>query len=67
MHAELGAILGLDRSITSGSSVYVARISKNGNFLISKPCEMCYLAMKHVGVKKVFYSIDDNRCGYYKL
>jgi hypothetical protein len=31
MHAELGAILGMDRKITEGATVYVARVGKKGN------------------------------------
>ncbi len=53
LHAELGAILGVDRSITEGATVYVARIGKEGDYKISKPCQMCHEALKHVGVKKV--------------
>ena len=67
VHAELGVILGLDRSITEGSTVYVARIGKRGDFRMSKPCEMCHAAMKHVGVKRVIYTIDNEITGSYKL
>ena len=67
MHAELGAILGLDRSITEGATVFVARVGKEGDFKMSKPCSMCHAAMKHVGIKKVVYTIDDKIVGSYKL
>lgn len=67
IHAELGAILGLDRTITEGSTLYVARIGRTGDFKLSKPCPMCHEAMKYVGVKKVVYSIDNNITGSYKL
>ena len=56
LHAELGAILGIDRSTTQGSDVYVARINKEGEARISKPCSMCEAAMRHVGVKRVIYT-----------
>ena len=36
VHAEIGAILGLDRSITDGAVLYVARIGKLDDF---KHCE----------------------------
>lgn len=67
LHAELGAILGVDRSITEGATVYVARISKEGDYKISKPCQMCHEALKHVGVKKVVYTINNKIAGSYKL
>ncbi len=67
VHAEIGAILGLDRSITEGSTVYVCRIGRDGEFRLSRPCAMCYQAMKHVGVRKVVWSIDPETCGCYKI
>ena len=67
VHAELGVILGLDRAITTGATVYVARVGKCGEYRLSKPCSMCHAAMKHVGVKKVVYTIDDKIVGSYKL
>lgn len=67
LHAELGAILGVDRSITEGATVYIARIGKAGKYKISKPCPMCHAAMKHVGIKKVVYTIDNKVAGSYKL
>ena len=32
LHAELGAILGLERSVTEGATLYVARVGKDGGF-----------------------------------
>ena len=66
-HAELGCILGVDRAVTRGSTVYVARVGKLGNMKISKPCEMCEEVLRHVGVKKVVYTINDKEVGIYKL
>ena len=67
VHAELGVILGLDRAITTGAPVYVASVGKCGEYRLSKPCSMCHAAMKHVGIKKVVYTIDDKIVGSYKL
>jgi len=58
-HAELGCVLGLDRSITEGATMYVVRIGKSGVLRNSKPCPMCEAALEYVGVKKVVYS-DEN-------
>jgi len=66
-HAELGCILGLDRAVTMGSTIYVVRIGKNGEFRMSKPCPMCHQALSHVGVRRVVYSIDEHTAGAYKL
>ena len=63
LHAELGAILGIDRNITEGATLYVARIGKDHGFRLSKPCPMCSAAMSHVGIKRVYWTIDNHNCG----
>mgnify|MGYP001959706850 FL=1 len=65
-HAELGCILGIDRRKTKGSVMYVCRIGKKGDFRLSKPCSMCQSVLRYVGVKKVYYSIDNKTMGVYK-
>ena len=67
LHAELGAILGMDRSITDGATIYVARVGKENNFKLSKPCDMCEAALRYVGIKRVVYTVDNNIVGSYKL
>ena len=67
VHAELGCILGLPRDVTSGADLYVCRINRKGEFRFSKPCSMCHEALKHVGVKRVYYTTSDNTVEMYKL
>ena len=62
-HAELGCILGIDRSVTKGATIYVVRIGKSGDLKLSKPCDMCRDVLQHVGIKKVVYTIDDTLVG----
>lgn len=59
LHAEIGAILGLDRAMTEGATVYVVRIGRAGDLKNSKPCPMCEAVMQFVGVKKVVYSNEN--------
>ena len=66
-HAELGAILGIAREKTHGADIYVVRVNKRDNLLLSKPCPMCEEVLRHVGVKRVFYSVDDNSIECYKV
>ena len=61
LHAELGAILGIERNITEGASLYVARIGKSGSYRLSKPCPMCTSAMQYVGIKRVYWTIDEHK------
>ena len=63
VHAELGAILGVDRDSTSSSHVYVVRVNKIGDWKLSKPCQMCQAAMEYVGIKKVIYSVGKDEVG----
>jgi tRNA(Arg) A34 adenosine deaminase TadA len=67
VHAELGVILGMPRSVTTGADVYVCRINRKGEFRNSKPCAMCHAALKHVGVKRVYYTTSNNTVEMYKL
>ena len=67
LHAELGCILGIDRSITDGARVYVCRVGKNGDFRLSKPCPMCTAAMTHVGIKRVYWTLDNETCAMGRL
>jgi len=50
---RLLAILG-DKA--KGTTIYVARVKKDGSFGLSKPCERCKAALNDTGVKKVVYS-----------
>lgn len=66
-HAELGCVLGIAREKTQGAVVYVVRIGRMGDMKNSKPCPMCEQILRHVGVKKVIYSINDNHVECCKL
>ena len=44
-----------NKNILKNINLMVIRISKNGEFVLSKPCKMCLSIMKYLGVKKVFY------------
>jgi len=67
LHAEIGCVLGLVRNATSGADVYVCRINKKGEFRYSKPCAMCHQVLKHVGVKRVYYTTNEDVIEMYKL
>lgn len=58
VHAEVGCILGLPRSITTNADVYVVRLGSDNTVRLSKPCQMCQSCLSHVGVKRIFYSIE---------
>ena len=59
LHAELGCVLGIPRPKTTGATVYVARVNRFGEERMSKPCNMCQNVLKHVGVRRVIYTTDN--------
>jgi len=58
LHAELGALLNIERKKTEGAIMYCVRINAQGHFRLAKPCHMCEAAMKYCGVKRVIYSTN---------
>lgn len=57
IHAEADAILKA-RTDLKGATIYVIRLGSSGKFRFAKPCNHCKTYLKHVGIKKVFYSTD---------
>jgi len=66
-HAELGVVLGLDRKVTAGSTVYVVRVNREGEYRNSRPCQMCQNVLKFCGIKKVVYTTGENSVTKIKL
>lgn len=67
-HAEIRALLNIPRHITRGAVMYVARCSKNGEEnRMSKPCSMCHAVMEERGIRKVYYTVDNEVVGTYKF
>lgn len=67
LHAEIGVILNLDKKTTYGTSIYVVRILKTGEFVMSRPCEMCQLIAQEMGVKEIFFTGIDGQFNEMKL
>ncbi len=53
----------LSRKLDLGSTVYVARVLKDGSVSSAKPCKNCEKALRTRGVKKVFYTIGPDEFG----
>lgn len=41
-----------------GTTVYVARLNKQGDLRMARPCDTCWKKLKNAGVEYVFYSTD---------
>lgn len=59
VHAEMDAIVGINRNHVMGADVYVYRHAIKFGASISKPCIHCKMALMKAGVRRVFY-IDNN-------
>lgn len=66
-HAEIRAVLGIDVSQTRGATAVVVRINGDGEFCLSRPCEMCISVLEFVGIKKIVYTKDNNKIGIERL
>ena len=61
LHAEMSCILkvrNLDIDF-SKSSIFVYRETKDGRKALSCPCKACSEAIKALGIKDVYYTIED--------
>lgn len=56
LHAEVDAIIGIDRNQLIGSTIYVYRELLNGKLGMCKPCIDCQFILREAGVKKAYYS-----------
>jgi len=62
-HAEMEAVRKCLNG-TRGSTIYVARVDKNGLPRMARPCPKCMNALYHAGVREVVYTTDE---GSYKI
>lgn len=59
-HAECRTIKKMDR----GGILYVARVRRKDKCLaMSMPCAICRIKIKAKGIKKVYFTIDENYYG----
>lgn len=58
IHAEVRCCIGMPFCDLDNSTLYVARILRNGHTAISKPCNSCYSYLREVGVKRVFFTTN---------
>lgn len=59
VHAEAR----LCNKMTTKSVVYVARWLRSGGYANAKPCPSCELRLRALGVKKAYYTIENNEHG----
>lgn len=68
LHAEVHALLKCKNlDIDWGkTSIFVCRIKKNGDSGLSRPCKGCMTLIKKMGIKNIYYSMEDG-WGYERI
>lgn len=66
-HSECAAVLNLPEHTTRNCVMFTCRINKRNQLKLGRPCRTCAKVLKFTGVRKVYYSIDENRIGCMKL
>jgi deoxycytidylate deaminase len=62
IHAEIDAIrkMRFQKGGSQGCDLYVYRFHADGGYALAKPCVPCMEKIIEVGIKRVFYSDNDN-------
>ena len=58
LHAEQHAIIRAGLDNCEGLDLYIARVLKNNDLAISKPCDVCIKLIEDVGIKNVYHSTN---------
>lgn len=58
--AEILALKKTPKSRRKNSIIAVARLRKDGTYGIAKPCNNCKKALSKAGIKKAYYTLNDN-------
>jgi deoxycytidylate deaminase len=54
VHAEMDALNKIKDA--KNATIYVARINRFGNPMLSRPCNNCYYAIREAGIKHIVYT-----------
>jgi len=55
-HAEMMALRKLSTQVAKGATIYVARVNKVGNPMMSRPCNRCYVSILRAGIKEIVFT-----------
>jgi len=61
LHAEQHAIIRAGLDNCQGLDLYIARVRKNNDLAMSKPCSVCVKLIYDVSIKNVYYSTNMER------
>ena len=58
LHAEQNAIIRAGMDHCEGLDLYIARVLKNNDLALSKPCKVCIKLIEDVGIRNIYYSTN---------
>ena len=58
VHAEIAAIKAAGGKDLRGVTIYIARMAKNGNTAMARPCSNCMKAIASEGIREIVYTND---------
>jgi len=58
VHAEVDAIIKAKTNLKN-LSMLVVRVNSKNQLRMAQPCRWCQMYLEYVGIKKVYYSIDE--------
>lgn len=59
VHAELAAVIGIDRSLIAGGTMWVYRTHRDNSLALAKPCRNCMEVLRMVGIRMVIYTTEE--------
>lgn len=63
IHAEMSAIISARQEI-KGCSIIVVRTNLQGKLMEAFPCQYCMPYLKHVGIRRIYYSTEEGMKEY---
>jgi tRNA(Arg) A34 adenosine deaminase TadA len=60
-HAESAAISRIGLDACSNLDLYVARVKRNGELALAKPCDECMRLIEIAGIRNVYYSVGPDQ------
>lgn len=65
LHAEVHALIQSSREEDlKGADIYVFRRDRNGDLAASRPCNVCYNAIKAAGIQRIYYTTTEEKYVY---
>lgn len=59
MHAEIQCLVNSKQRNLHGSRLFVYREHRDGTLALAKPCKICMTAIRHFGIRDIYYTTLD--------